>query len=157
MQAHRLIAPVLAASLLVVSPPALAKKKKKAAKEPAAAAAKATPNTPDDATSKKFAANLLATTIENFTPSDGGGAKFEYTVFKFAGDNTWTAEGYVEIADERMECTESGAWTMDAAASASEATVTWTLDNTDCPGRSAGGETRALLKLTKNGVDAIFR
>ena len=144
---------------LVLAGPALAKKKKNkdADSTTEAASAAVMPDIPDDGNSKKYAQKLLETEIKDFRPSDGAGAKFEYTTMRFAADNTWMAEGYVEIADERMECTEKGAWTMDAATSASEATVTWTLDDTDCPGRDAGGEIRAVLKLTKSGVEATFR
>jgi hypothetical protein len=148
---------LLGASIAFASP-ALAKKKKKDKEGDApAAAAAATPDVPDDGNSKKYAQKLLEAEIKDFSPSDGAGAKFEYTTMKFSGDNTWSAEGYVEIADERMECNEGGKWSMDPADSATEATVTWTLDSTDCPGRDSGGEIRAVLKLTKSGVEAIFR
>lgn len=149
---------LLLGASFALSGPALAKKKKKKDKGATAdVAAAATPVVPDDANSKKYAAKLLEVEIKDFSPSDGAGAKFEYTVMKFAGDNSWSADGYVEIADERMECVESGKWTMDAATSATEATVNWTVDKTDCPGRESGQETRAVLKLTKSGVEAIFR
>ena len=148
---------VLGGTLAFASPAVAKKKKKDKAAAPEPAAASATPDVPNDGNSKKYAQKLLETEIKDFSPSDGAGAKFEYTSMKFAGDNTWSAEGYVEIADERMECTEKGKWTMEAATSATEATVTWTLDTTDCPGRESGGETRAVLKLTKSGVEAIFR
>ena len=144
---------------LAFAGPALAKKKKKkdAATTTETASAAGMPDVPDDGDSKKYAQKLMETEIKDFRPSDGAGAKFEYTTMRFAADNTWMANGYVEIADERMECTEKGTWKMDPATSSSEATVTWTLDTTDCPGRDAGGEIRAVLKLTKSGVEAIFR
>ena len=149
---------LLLGASIALSGPALAKKKKKSKDDGAsAAAAAATPDVPADGNSKKYAQKLIETEIKDFSPSDGGGAKFEYTRMQFAGDNTWSAEGYVEIADERMECEERGRWTMDPATSATEATVTWTLESTDCPGRESGGETRAVLKLTKSGLEAIFR
>ncbi len=113
---------------------------------------------PSDGTSKKFADLLLKTTIANFLPTDGDGAKFVYSTLNFLGDNTWKAEGYVEIMDERMECTESGTWTMDAAESDRTATLSWSLAKTDCAGRESGKEARAVLTINKDGsVDAAFR
>lgn len=151
---------LLLAASLAFAGPALAGKKKKKDKggdAPAAAAASAVPDTPDDKNSKKFGEALVAVSISNWSPSDGGGAKFEYTTLSFNADNSWKGEGYVEIADERMECTETGKWSMDTAESATTATVTWTLDQTDCPGRESGGETRAVVTVTKSGIDAKFR
>ena len=149
---------LLLGASLALSGPALAKKKKdKKADDAPAAAEEVAPDVPGDANSKKYAQKLLETQITDFRPSDGAGAKFESTRMGFAADNTGSAEGSVEIADERMECKEGGGWAMEPASSASEATVSWTVDKTDCPGRESGTEVRALLKLTKSGVEAIFR
>lgn len=158
------ISPLLSArvaatlGLALLSPVALAGKKKKDKGE--AASADAGPDTsamdvPDDKSSKAFAEQLVGLTIQDFRPSDGGGAKFEYTTLGFSPDNTWKASGYVEIMDERMECTESGSWSMEPAESNKTATLSWKLDKTDCPGRESGGETRAVVTLGKSGFDSV--
>ena len=142
---------------LVASPALAGKKKKKAMPEAKVPAAAAAPTTPDDGASKKFGMQLMTSTLRNFRPSDGG-AKFQYDAMTFAADNTWKADGWVEFDDERMECAESGKWSMDPAESDKVATVTWTVDDTDCPGREAGAEVRAQLTLGKGGaVEAVFR
>ena len=140
--------------------PALAGKKKKDKAPPAAEAAPAAavPTTPDDANSKKFGGKLLKSTLRNFSPADTGGAKFKYDAMTFAADNTWKADAWVEFDDEKMECTESGSWTMEPAESDKVATVQWKVDKTDCAGRDAGAEVRAQLTLSKDGsIDAKFR
>ena len=135
---------VLGGTLAFASPAIAKKKKKDKAAAPEPAAASATPDVPNDGNSKKYAQKLLETEIKDFSPSDGAGAKFEYTSMKFAGDNTWSAEGYVEIADERMECTEKGKWTMEAATSATEATCrpSAMADTGRCPAESTWTTTR---------------
>ncbi len=145
-------------TLALVSPVALAGKKKK--KSPGEAAAESAPaetalNVPSDGNSKKFAETLLGTTITGFRPSDSGGGKFEYNTLSFAADNTWKADGYVEIMDERMECTESGTWEMEPADSAKTATVAWTVTQTDCPSRETGTSLRAVLTLGKSGIEDL--
>lgn len=155
------VLPALAALSLVAAGPALAGKKKNKDKEASsapAAASKAVPTTPDDAASKKFGANLMDATLRNFRPNDTGGAKFQYDAMTFAADNTWKAAAWVEFDDEKMECTEKGSWTMEAAESDKVATVSWKVDTTDCAGRDAGAEVRAQLTLSKDGsIDAKFR
>jgi hypothetical protein len=144
--------------LALLSPAALAKKKKKdkGADAPAAAGPDLSAmQVPDDKASREFAENLVRIEINDFRPSDGGGAKFEYTSLGFAPDNSWKAAGYIEIQDERMECTESGTWSMETAESTKTATISWTLAKTDCPGREAGGETRAEVTLGKSGFENI--
>ena len=150
---------VLAASLL--SPTALARKgKKKKSSEPAApeGSAAVTPEVPDDATSRRFAKGLIAAQIRDFSPTDATtGATFVYERMSFEPDNTWNSSGYIEVMDDRMECTESGHWSMEPATSPTEATVTWKVDKTDCPGREAGEQVRAVVKLLDDGgIDVIF-
>ena len=153
--------PVLLAASLVIGGTALAGKKKKKGKDVEAAAPKveaAVPTTPDDAASKKFGAKLMSSTLVNFRPSDAGGATFQYDKMTFSADNSWTAAGWVEFDDEKMECTESGSWTMEAAESDKVANVTWAVAKTDCAGRESGSEVRAQLTLSKDGtIDAKFR
>lgn len=148
---------LLALASFLFAGPALGKKKKKDKDAAESPAATATPDVPDDGNSKKFASQLIETAIANFSPSDGGGATFKYSTLAFVGDNTWKADAYIEIQDERMECVESGGWTMEPAESSTVGTVTWKVESTDCPGRESGGQTRALLTLSKSGIDAIFR
>ncbi len=149
-------------ALILVPALALAcggKDKSSTAAPEAAAAADPTASLdiPGDADSKKFANALLDLEITNFKPSDGAGALFKYDTMDFAGDNTWSGAGFVEMGGERMECTESGKWSMDPAVSASEADMTWTLDATDCAGREAGADTRVNITLNDDGWDVAFR
>jgi hypothetical protein len=103
---------------------------------PAQAAVK--PDTPEDANSEKFATQLLAMNITNFRPMSTGSGRFIYNTLQFQGDNTWRGEGYIEIADERMECVESGTWSMEPAESATISVMTWTVASTDCINQSEG-------------------
>lgn len=152
------------ASLLALSGPALAGKKDKKKKgddddaaETSEAAAVPT-ELPDGADSAKFADKLMGLAIADFKPVDNVGATFVYSTMSFDAGNTWKARGYVEIADERMECSESGTWSMEPADSATVATVSWKVEKTDCAGREAGSNTRAQLTLGKDGIDeALFR
>lgn len=126
---------------------------------PAAAAATAfTMDLPDDATSRTFAETLVSGVTTSFTPTDADGAAFEYTKLQFRPDGTWLAEGYVEAMDERMDCTESGSWSMSAADSKTVATVSWNVSETTCVGRDNGTDSRAQLTISKSGVEsAMFR
>ena len=155
------LATTLAATMLIaLSSPgdAVAKKRKKKKAEATASDSLAGANIPGDADSNAFAKRLVGATFTNFQPTDGAGAKFVYETFGFAGDNSWSANGYVEIMDERMECTETGSWTMEAATAGDTATVTWVVATTDCAGREAGAETRAQLTVDKDGgIQAMFR
>ncbi len=140
-------------ALGLAAPAALAgkKNKKKDAAPADAPAAEAAPDTPGDAASVKFGKRLLEANISNFRPSDAGGAKFLYTSLRFQADNTWKAEGYVEIDDERMECVETGKWSMEPAESDKVAVVAWSVDKTDCAGRDAGASLRAKVSIAKDG------
>jgi hypothetical protein len=127
----------------------------------AAGAAKGLPSgadVPDDANSKAFARALVSSNTSNFSPTDAPGAKFRYTSLQFRGDNTWVASGYVEAMDERMECVESGSWTMNPADSPTKATMSWALDKTNCAGREAGESTRVQVTLGSGKIsEALFR
>lgn len=107
---------------------------------------------PTDSTSQAFLERLLALQMTDFRPSDsGGGATFVYSSFDFQPGNTWAAQGYVEMDDERMECAESGTWTLETADSADTATVGWVLSKTNCAGREAGTATRASVTINDKG------
>jgi len=143
-----------AAALL---PATAAAKKPKVVEAPAAVDAPAAPvpQAPPDANSQKFAARLMSVQLKEFRPGDGGGAKFIYEEMRFLPDNTWSAKAYVEISGERMDCTESGPWTMDAADSADAAAIGWTVEKTDCAGREAGASLRFHLTIDKSGAAEV--
>ena len=135
---------VLIALALLVPSAADAKKKKKdvAAEEPQAAP-EVKPDVPDDRNSEAFADALVGLSIDRFSPTDSAsGAKFLYTSLNFNADNTWRAEGYVEMMDEKMECTEVGTWSMDPAESSSKAAINLTITTTDCVSRESGHVSR---------------
>jgi len=122
----------------------------------AASGPKISMTVPDGA--KPFVTQLIGTTTGNFTPTDSDGATFEYTRLQFKGDGTWSADGYVEAMDEKMECSESGTWTVEEATSSTVGTLSWTLTETSCVGRDKGAETRAQLTVGKTGIEnALFR
>ncbi len=109
------------------------------------------PEIPDDATSSRFASRLMGLTISNWAPDDSGDVEFRYTDLQFRADNSWHAQGYVAVLDERVDCKELGTWSMDPAESESTAAMTWTLDKTTCPGREAGRELRLEMTILKDG------
>lgn len=109
---------------------------------------------PDDATSRAFAAELVRQTVEDFRVTDDG-AVLTYRSLRFKADGSWSASGEVAIADEEMECAESGEWTMDAAETETKAMVNYTIDRTDCAGREAGSDQRVMIDI--NGDDVVIR
>jgi len=106
---------------------------------------------PDDKASQAFAERLFATTLTNFRPIDSSGADFRYNSFQLKPDGSWNADGVVEIADESMECVESGTWSMDPAETNDTASVGWVVDKTNCAGRESGTEHRIRLTIDKGG------
>ena len=133
---------------------------KEPTKTAAAAEAKPTPmmNVPDDANSKAFAEKLSAMDIQGFSPASVAGGEIVYTHFKFRDEGVWAATGYVEAQDEKMDCSETGTWTMEPATSQTTATMTWKTETTDCIGREPGGEQRVLVTLKDdNKIDADYR
>ena len=152
------MARLLIPALLLVSITACGKKDAPAsagdAVADAAPAQKA--DVPDDSKSQAFSERLLKLNVNEFAPSDGGGAKFLYTSLSFKADNTWHAEGYVEADDERMDCKEDGTWTMEPAETETTAVVVWVVKKTTCISRETGDQTRALLTLSTTGeIDKI--
>ena len=134
---------------------------------PPASSATATPRVtldnvdiPGDSKSKAFAMRLLATPLSELQPTDAAGAKFVYKTMTFSNGNTWSADAYLYYAAEdiQIDCKESGTWSMTPAESNELAGVNWKVEKTDCSGREAGGETRAMLTLGKDGLkDIKFR
>lgn len=107
---------------------------------------------------KAFVSTLTGATTQNFEPTDADGASFMYTELQFRGDGTWMAQGYVEAMDERMECTESGTWTVEEVSSKTVATIAWTVGDTTCVGRDKGSSTRAQVTAGSSGISsAMFR
>lgn len=122
----------------------------------AAPEAGAASSVPDDGASRKFASRLIDSEISNFRPSDAVGADFMYSSLDFQEGNRWVAQGFVDAGDERMECTESGTWSMDPAESATVAAMTWLLTATNCPSREVGAEARVKVNL-ESGFSVAFR
>lgn len=112
---------------------------------------------PSDAASQAFVETLIATPIHDFAAVDNVGAQLILSTLQFSGDNTWSAVGYVDAFEERMECRESGTWTMDPAESATVATITWVIDQTDCISREAGTRERAQLTIEGDDVRIALR
>ncbi|MDP6934835.1 MAG: hypothetical protein QGG40_18080 [Myxococcota bacterium] len=129
-----------------------------AAADASGTAEAATTDAPDDAASKKFVGALMDLEIKDFRPKDAAGAIFEYASMSFNADNTWNASGFVEAQDERMDCAETGTWSMEPAESANTATMTWVVSETDCITRSIGEEVRIKLTITPDGgIKHAFR
>lgn len=129
-----------------------------AAAEPVAqVAAAATGDYPGDAKSKAFLSALTSMTVKNFAAVDGGGARVILTKLDFDANNSWSATGYVDAGEERMECQESGSWTMEPAESVTVATINWIIGQTDCTGREGGTETRAKITIVGDDIEVAFR
>ncbi len=107
---------------------------------------------------KAFASALIGSPTKDFAPTDADGAAFMYTSLQFRGDGTWVASGYVEAMDERMECAESGQWSIEESMSKTEGTIAWTVGETSCVGRDQGSSTRAQVTVGSSGISsAMFR
>ena len=107
---------------------------------------------------KAFVSTLTSAVTNNFEPTDADGASFMYTELQFRGDGTWMAQGYVEAMDERMECAESGTWSVEDVSSKTVATIAWTVGETNCVGRDNGSSTRAQVTVGASGISsAMFR
>ena len=126
----------------------------------AAPAASSQPETtmdvPIDAESRKFANSLTDLSIENWMPEDTGMADFRYSMFSFSKDNTWGGAATLTIIDESVNCEESGTWSMESAESASTATITWVVQETDCPGREKGKSLRAKATIDDKGKISLL-
>jgi hypothetical protein len=107
---------------------------------------------------KAFVSALTGAVTKNFEPTDADGASFMYTELQFRADGTWAAQGYVEAMDERMECAESGTWSVEDVSSKTVATIAWTVSDTSCVGRDKGASTRAQVTAGASGISsALFR
>jgi hypothetical protein len=147
---------ILCSFLLMLSN-AIAKKGGDVATESSATTAAATTveaNVPSDNNSKKFAKALVGLNITKFRPISDG---LVYDTLKFSPDNTWQAEAAIEIMDEKMECVEKGTWTMDPAESSNVASMTWKIESTDCPARTAPEQIRLKVTIQGSGIQVAFR
>ena len=135
--------------MFFMSSPALAGKKKKKKDDAAdAPEQEASPETPGDALSKKFAKKLIEYPLKHFAPGD----QLTYSSLIFKGDNTWTADAKVTLGFESDECTETGSWSMDPAQADNMAVVSWVVAQSDCVGPVRKGfEVRAILTIGKDG------
>jgi len=146
--------------MIVVSLVAVAGCKKEetstAAAKPADERAKWGDQVPDTEKSRAFAEKLVRAEVTNLRVTDDG-AVLTYRSMKFDASGTWSASGDVEIADEKMECTESGKWTMEEAESPTTARLDYSIDTTDCAGRETGTSQRASMDLGGDAPDIRFR
>lgn len=126
-----------------------------AATDAPAAAEETSSTLPQDKASKAFTTTLVDLEITRFSPTDDGVLK--YDSLSFEADATWSASAAIEIVDERMDCTESGAWSMEPATSDTSAAITWSVDSTNCAGREAGDVQRVLVELELLTFDVSFR
>lgn len=129
---------------------------KKAPEPVVSAAPEVKTEVPDDATSRKFSSRLLALDITDWNPEDTGSAEFKYGKFSFNKDNTWNGAATLTVIDESVNCSEKGTWSMDPADSETTATVTWTIDSTDCPGREKGKALRVQMTIGDDGKITLF-
>ena len=114
-------------------------------------------NIPNDAKSQAFAKALLGLNLANFKPTDAmGGAVLTYGSMSFRPDGTWHAAGSVAIGEDSMECNEQGSWTMEPAEQATTATMTWSVETTDCAGRKSGTDQRVQMSILNNGQYKIM-
>jgi hypothetical protein len=125
----------------------------------AAAAEKGPPITmPLPSGTAGFVNTLIGSTTSDFSPTDSDGATFAYTRLQFRGDGSWAAEGYVEAMDEKMDCAESGTWTVEEASSKTVGTIAWIVNDTSCVGRDQGAQIRAEVTVGTGGIEsAMFR
>ena len=121
---------------------------------PAQAAVK--PTTPGDANSDRFAMDLVGLSLSNIRPMSAGSARFVYDTLDFQPDNTWQGVGYIEIAGERMDCTESGTWSMEPAESSSVAVMIWTVQSTDCINQTEG-DRRYRVTISGGSISLEYR
>lgn len=112
---------------------------------------------PADAASQAFAAVLMKNPLESFSPDDGGGASFKWSKLTFSSGNTWEAASVLSADGENIDCVESGKWSMDAAESASRATVQLQTESSNCPGRPGNKAYRLQMSREGSGWQVLFR
>ncbi len=118
-----------------------------------------TPETelPADKDSRKFADYLVRNPMNEFSPSDGGGATIRWKSVSFGPKNHWEAQATLTAAGESVDCVEQGRWTMDKAESTEKATVNLETKKSDCPGRSDSVSYRLVMSRSGNGWQIVFR
>jgi hypothetical protein len=125
-------------------------KTEEAAVAPASRSPQIGANLPQDATSKGYIGNLVDTPFRNYRPVEGA-VTLNYESFRFRPDGSWSASGAISILEDKMECEESGSWTMDPATSETDGVVSWTVNDTDCASRKTQVTTRARIQLLDGG------
>ena len=123
------------------------------------ASAAVTAEMPDSKEARNFANKLVETTVTNWEPtSSGSDTKFEYLSMTFQPDGTWGADAELEASFEKIPCKESGKWSIIEMSGSNSATMSWTIDSTNCPMREANQELRIQMELPKaNDWQISFR
>ncbi len=101
-----------------------------------------------------FVKSLLSTGIVGYDVADEG-ASVVYDTVELGEDGSFKAATTLRLGDEDpFSCAESGTWALDddQATSATEAMVTFDLQSTDCPGRTAPRSWRAKLEISGSDV-----
>ena len=122
----------------------------------AAAASKAgssaiTAQLPDGKDAAAYAKRLVGTTVTNWEPTDGDGARLKYKEMTFDGTGHWTASAVLKAGFEEMDCTESGTWLLDRVDSATDGSMDWTIKQTNCGGRDEGHKIRVQMLMPTAG------
>lgn len=115
-------------------------------------------NIPKDENSRAFAERLLKHDAQNFKPTDNNtGASFIYNTVSFKPNNNFQADATMVAQGEEIKCVERGTWEMEAADSASTATMMWRVNYTNCPGRPAENVLRLKVTIEKGAYEIAFR
>ncbi len=103
---------------------------------------------------KTFVDALMANGIVGYDVADEG-ASVVYETVELGMDGSYEAASTLRLGDEDpFSCVESGTWTLDndEAVGAAEAMVTFDMQATDCPGRTAPKSWRAKLEISGSDV-----
>lgn len=113
---------------------------------------------PDDDASRAFANKLLTNDVIDFKPTDNNSdAAFIYKTVHFKANNTWDAVAKMYAQGEEIDCAERGTWEMDKADSNTEASMTLTVNYTNCPGRPDTNIMRLKFTFDNGGWRIGFR
>ena len=103
---------------------------------------------------RSFVDALMTNGIVGYDVADGG-ASVVYDTVDLSEAGAYTAATTLRLGDEEpFACVESGSWALDgdAAQDATAAMVTFSLDTTNCPGRTAPKSWRAKLEISGSDV-----
>lgn len=141
-------------SLLLVG--ACAKKGEETSSNPNTATSAAT-KLPEGNNAKSYAEKLLRIPVTNWKPIANGEADFVYKRMTFSADNTWAANAQMTAQGETVDCQESGTWVMESAEAENIATMEWTVQKTNCPGRNENSIIRVKATIKDGEYDIMFR